>query len=55
MKKQASDQQAHERRYQQRKQAEAAKKPLKPAPRQDTSGSGPTRSESAKQDKTRES
>jgi hypothetical protein len=29
MKKQASDQQSHERRYQERKRAEAARKPLK--------------------------
>jgi hypothetical protein len=29
MKKQASDQQSHDRRYQERKRAEAAKQPLK--------------------------
>jgi hypothetical protein len=31
MKKQASDQLAHERRYQERKRAEAARKPVKKA------------------------
>jgi hypothetical protein len=50
MKKQASDQQAHERRYQQRKQAEAAKKPFQPkGTRQDSSQSpAPAKKEGAK-------
>jgi hypothetical protein len=40
MKKQASDQQSHERRYQERKRAEAAKKP-KPAKKAVTGATAP--------------
>ena len=37
MKKQASDQQSHDRRYQERKRAEAAKQPVKvKAPRENS-------------------
>jgi hypothetical protein len=41
MKKQASDQQSHDRRYQERKRAEAAKKPVvKKLPRDVSSPAG---------------
>jgi hypothetical protein len=56
MKKQASDQQAHERRYQQRKQAEAAKKLFKPKATPEASSPAPAtaKKENTNQDKVRE-